>query len=61
MRKDLKVSIISSIIAFTLIAAESYFNGELGSKLIQISVISIGCGFTAYLAMNSWFKESNGS
>jgi hypothetical protein len=58
MTREVKVALVTSIAAFALIMTESYLNGnELTLRLIQKTVISIGCGFTAWLAMHSWFKE----
>ena len=58
MSREITVAIMISIAAFCLVMVESYLNGNgLNHRLAQKIVISVGCGFTAWLAMNSWFKN----
>ncbi len=58
MSREIKVTTMVSIAAFLLIMVESYLNGNgLNHRIAQKIVISVGCGFTAWLAMNSWFKN----
>jgi hypothetical protein len=56
--REIKVALVTAIAAFVLIMLESSMNGDvLSSRLSHKAVISVGCGFTAWLAMHSWFKE----
>lgn len=60
MSRELKVAAVVSIIAFLLVMAEAYFGTQsLDHRLFQKIAISVGCGFTAWLAMNSWFKKDS--
>ena len=61
MGKDLKVAAVASVTTFLIIIMESYIFGNQLPRLSQLIVISIGVGFTTYLAMNSWFKDAEDS
>ena len=55
--RELKVATLTSVVVFLAVLTESHLNGDdLSCGITQKIVISIGCGFTAWLAMSSWFK-----
>jgi hypothetical protein len=55
--REQKVATLTSLLVFLAVLTESQLNSDdFGAGITQKIVISIGCGFTAWLVMKSWFK-----